>query len=136
MFIINKIQKIIYNQLVNSESENIKKLKNIVTTSIINSNFPYLIIDINNVEIDKNFNNNYYIANIKIKIFDKNESSKNIIDITNDIFNELSNLNNIYIDNNQIIDINLINTEMSLFNEINSIWNCNLNFKIIIENII
>ncbi len=136
MLIINKLQKLIYNQLANSNKENIKKLKNIVSTSIINSDFPYLIIDINNLEIDKNFANDYYIVNIKIKIFDKNESNSNIINISSDIFMELSDLNNIYINNARIIDINLLNTELNLFNEINSIWSCNLNFKITIENII
>ncbi len=136
MLIINKLQRLIYNQLANSNKENIKKLKNIVSTSIINSDFPYLIIDINNLEIDKNFANDYYIVNIKIKIFDKNESNSNIINISSDIFMELSDLNNIYINNARIIDINLLNTELNLFNEINSIWSCNLNFKITIENII
>lgn len=136
MLIINELQKIIYNQLTESKSENIKKLKNIASSSIINSDFPYLIIDINKIEIDKNFNNNCYIISTKIKIFDKNESSINITNISDDVFNEILNLATSYIGYNRIIEVNLVNTEINMFNEINSVWNCNLNFNFIIENII
>lgn len=136
MLIINELQKIIYNQLIESKSENIKKLKNIASSSIINSDFPYLIIDINKIEIDKNFNNNCYIVSTKIKIFDKNESSINITNISDDVFKEILNLATSYIGCNRIIEVNLVNTEINMFNEINSVWNCNLNFNFVIENVI
>lgn len=134
MLIIYKIQKEIYNQLLESDSINIKKLNGIFSSPPVNLEFPYLLIVVEDIKIEKNYNElNNHILNIKIKIFDKNESNGNIIAIAEDVEKELYKLLNINIDNFSILDVNLLNTTINIFNEINSIWSCVLEFTIIIK---
>lgn len=132
MLIIQEIQKIIYNKLINSENKNISTL-NIFTCPKINATFPYLIIEINKVNIENNFNKNNYSVNLQIKIFDKNESNIKILSMANSVQYELINIVNISIGNFNIIDICFLDAEINIFNEINSIWKTILNFKILVE---
>lgn len=134
MLVIHKIQKEVYNQLINSESENIKKIKNIFSSPIVNAGFPYLFVEINKTTIEKNFDNldNYFLQ-LKIKLFDKRESNAEIIAMSNDVLEEVLKLVNITVDNFYIADIFFKNLETNAFSEINSVWNCSLYFDMVVK---
>ena len=128
MKILNDLQKIIYNKLSNIEEINV------FSCPEKNTNFPYLIINIDNIEIEDNFYNTSYSLILKLLIFDKNESNINIINISEKVKNNIIELNNNFLNNiTKIININFINSELKLFNEINSIWNMSINLNLIIQ---
>ena len=71
-----------------------------------------------------------------MSVFDKNESNLNILNISNIVKSKLLELSNTKSNTFNIIDINFNNLTIKIFNEINSIWNTNLNFNITLEQII
>lgn len=131
MNIINNLQKIIFEKL-----QNIKENINIYSCPETNSPFPYVILNINKIEIENNFNNNIYSISLTMSVFDKNESNLNILNISNIVKSKLLELSNTKSNTFNIVDINFNNLTIKIFNEINSIWNTNLNFNITLEQII
>ncbi|MDR1499092.1 MAG: hypothetical protein LBS34_02285 [Rickettsiales bacterium] len=130
---MEEVQKLLYNKLIASTSEHIGKLANISSSPEKNSTFPYLLMVINNVNTEINFNNSKYLLTLAIKIFDKNESNIDIISIADAVQTELLELSGTITSNNyEIIGMYLADTAVGVFNEINSVWNINLNFKILV----
>lgn len=127
MNILSTLQKIIFEKLQNIENVTI------YTCPETNSTFPYITINMENVEIENNFSQNTYIIYFNISVFDKNESNLHILDLSNTTKEYLMELSNTQLNDFNIIDIYFNNLNLKLFNEINSVWNAVLKFNIIIQ---
>lgn len=127
MNILNNLQRIIFEKLQNIENINI------YTCPEINSSFPYLLTNIENVEIENSFSQEIYTIYFNISIFDKNESNLSILSLSNTVKKHLIELSNTQLNDFNIVDIYFNNLNLKLFNEINSVWNVILKFNIMLQ---
>ena len=130
MNIIQNIQKLIYT-LVSNNTQNIK----VYSCSNKDIKFPYIILELDKIKNEENFINKRYYTWINIKIFDKNETNKKIIEISNEIEENIMKLLNVKIENFTIIDIVYENNSLEMYNGLNSVWNNNLKFKFTINEV-
>lgn len=124
--ILVEFQKIIY--------QNIKDDLSIFSYVEKNTNFPYGVVNMENIIEEKNFNYNLYKISLNVNIFDKNKSNVNIINITNKIKNNILKLIGINNEYFEILDISYNNNELKLYNDIEGIWSSILKLNIIIRN--
>lgn len=127
---IDELQKIVLNCLNNQNSENFKQLSGIFNYIDKNQKFPYIFYFINNIEDLSTYSKKIYSCDISINVYSKNQSSIYIVKILEEIKNIFVNINNFSSDKISIIDI-LINKSDIILEENNSIWRCEITFKII-----
>ena len=119
------LQKIIYDK--------IKEEINVFSFVEQNTNTPYASLNIKKINEEENFN--YRINNLyfELSIFDKGKSNVNIINISKKIKNIILNLIGTDGANFEILDIKFDDTNINLFNEIDSVWNVILNFNLAVK---
>lgn len=130
MNIIQKLQKLLYN-LLSGNKQNIK----VYSCSNKDINFPYIILELETSKIEEFFASKKHNVRISIKIFDKNETNMKIIEVTEEIRENLTKLLNTKIDNSTIVDIICESSSLEMYNGLNSVWNSNLKFKFVINEI-
>ena len=123
--ILIEFQKTIY--------QNIKDDLNIFSYVEKNTNFPYGVVNIENVIEENNFNYNLYKISLNVNIFDKNKSNVNVINITNKIKNNILKLIGINNEYFEVLDISCSSNELKLYNDIEGIWSSILKLNIIIR---
>ena len=128
MNIIQKLQKLIYNSVSNN-TQNIK----VYSCSNKDISFPYIIFELEKSKNEKLFAGEKYSVWVNIKIFDKNETSTKIIEVSEEIRENMMELLNIKIDNSAIVSIVCENSSLEMYNGLNSVWNSSLEFKFIIN---
>ena len=127
MKILNDLQKVIFEKLQNIDNINV------YTCPETNSTFPYIIINMENTEIENNFFQDTYLIHFNTSIFDKGESNVNILNLSTLVQKYLTELSNTQFNDFNIVDIYFNNLNLKLFNEINSVWNAVLKFNIILQ---
>ena len=130
MNIIQKLQKLIYNSVSNN-TQNIK----VYSCSNKDISFPYIVLELEKSKSEKLFAGEKYSVWVNIKIFDKNETSTKIIEVSEEIRENMMELLNIKIDNSAIVSIVCENSSLEMYNGLNSVWNSGLEFKFIINGI-
>lgn len=122
MFVLNLLNNLIYNALKNSDNEFIKNIENIYTSLPKEPIFPYIFIESGNIKKCNNYQENIYEVDVSIKIYNKNKSSTDVLNIVNSVQNVVEN-----IEHNNILDINILkisnNFNNSLFPYFESIVN-------------
>ena len=124
--ILIEFQKTIY--------QNIKDDLSIFSYVEKNTNFPYGVVNIENIIEENNFNYNLYRISLNVNIFDKNKSNVNIINITNKIKNNILKLIGINNEYFEVLDISHNSNELKLHNDIEGIWSSVLKLTVIIRN--
>lgn len=130
MNIIQKLQKLIYD-FVSNNRQNIE----VYSCSNKDISFPYIIL-----ELEKNRNEKFFVGEkysiwVNIKIFDKSETNMGIIETSEEIRENMMRLLDIKIDNFVIVSIVCENSSLEMYNGLNSVWNNNLKFKFIVNEI-
>lgn len=128
MNIVQDIQKLVYT-FVSNNKQHIK----VYSCSNKDIKFPYIILELEKIKSEENFTNKKYEISINIKIFDKNETNTQIIEISNELRENITKLSNTKIRDSIIIDIINENNSLEMHNGLNSIWSDNLKFKFIIN---
>lgn len=127
MNVLIDLQQLIFNKL------NCLKDISVYTTPEKNSQFPYIIMSLDDVDIENNFSGDNYSINVSIKIYDKCESNINIMKKSIEIKENLMELINTITETFSIKCIDLKNMTTQIFNELNTVWESILNFKILVK---
>ena len=132
MIVINRIQKAIYDCLKAQNSENFQVLKGIFNYLDKNTDFPYIFVNINNVEDLSTFSKNIYSCSVSINIFDKNTTNGFVVNLADEIKDVFYNLNNFDMDDYETDNFEVIDIKFENFKITNRSAGCRHKFNIFV----
>ncbi|MDR2760542.1 MAG: hypothetical protein LBB09_01710 [Rickettsiales bacterium] len=124
MKVINFIQGVIREHLNG-------KIENIYITPRRNSDYPYCIIKVGAIKNLSNVRETFFLCEVCLDIYDKNADNCGLNSAGDELKNSLNGIINNQSDEFLIKNIQWKQSNLKLFNEINSIWNISLNFDVL-----
>jgi hypothetical protein len=130
MKVVEFLQNMIIATLIDN---NDIQLENIYLSPIRNSEYPYCIVIVDRIEDVSSISENMFNCNIKIDIYDKSNTNETVVNMSDTLKNNLGNIVGNQSELFYIKNIILKQGKLKLFNEINLVWNVNLEFETLIK---
>jgi hypothetical protein len=128
MKVIDFVQNMVENTLRESEV-----MDNIYTSPRRNSEYPYCIISVDKIDDSSNVGETIFTCHTSLNIYDRSSDSGNIVNLSEGIRNSLrgiaGNQNDVFLLKNIIFR----RSSVKLFNEVNPVWNINIEFEILVK---